>query len=92
VLVALGEVENALVAVQRNTERLAILNRATAAAREAATLSALQYQAGQVDLLVSLDAQRTLLDLEQQTVTTAANRASAYVQLYQALGGGWTSL
>ena len=92
VLTALGEVENALVAVQRNTERLAILNRATAAAREAATLSALQYQAGQVDLLVSLDAQRTLLDLEQQTVTTAANRASAYVQLYQALGGGWTSL
>jgi len=92
VLVALGEVENALVAVQRNTERLAILNRATAAAREAATLSALQYQAGQVDLLVSLDAQRTLLDLEQQTVTTAANRASAYVHLYQALGGGWTSL
>ena len=92
VLVALGEVENALVAVQRNTERLTILNRATAAAREAATLSALQYQAGQVDLFISLDAQRTLLDLEQQTVTTAADRASAYVQLYQALGGGWTPL
>ncbi len=92
VLAALGEVENALVAVQRNTERLDILTRATAAAREAATLSALQFQAGQVDLLVSLDAQRTLLDLEQQTVTTAANRASAYVQLYQALGGGWTPL
>jgi len=92
VLTALGEVENALVAVQRNTERLDLLTRAATAAREAATLSALQYQAGQVDLLVSLDAQRTLLDLEQQTVTTAANRTSAYVQLYQALGGGWTPL
>ena len=92
VLTALGEVENALVAVQRNTERLDILTRATAAAREASTLAALQYQAGQVDLLVSLDAQRTLLDLEQQTVTTAAGRATAYVQLYQALGGGWTAL
>jgi len=92
VLTALGEVENALAAVQRNTERLDILTRATAAAREAADLSALQYEAGQVDLLTSLDAQRTLLDLEQQAVTTTANRATAYVQLYQALGGGWTPL
>ena len=90
VLVALGEVENALVAVQRNTERLDILTRAAAAARQSATLSAQQYQAGQVDLLVSLDAQRTLLDLQQQVVTTAAGRASAYVQLYKALGGGWS--
>jgi multidrug efflux system outer membrane protein len=92
VLTALSEVENALIAVQRTTERLDILTRATTAAREAASLSALQYQAGQVDLLVSLDAQRTLLDLEQQSVTTAANRASAYVQLYKALGGGWSAL
>jgi outer membrane protein TolC len=92
VLTALSEVENALVAVQRNTERLDILTRATAAAREAASLSALQYEAGQVDLLVSLDAQRTLLDLEQQTVTTAAGRVNAYVQLYKALGGGWSPL
>ena len=92
VLVALGEVENALVAVQRNTERLAILARATAAAREAAKLASLQYQAGQVDLLVSLDSERALLDLEQQTVATAASRANACVQLYQALGGGWTRL
>ena len=92
VLAALSEVENALVAVQRTAERLEILNRATAAAREAATLSGLQYEAGQVDQLVSLDAQRTLLDLEQQAVTTAAGRASAYVQLYKALGGGWSPL
>ena len=92
VLTALSEVENALVAVQRNTERLDILTRATAAAREAASLSALQYEAGQVDILVSLDAQRTLLDLEQQTVTTAAGLANAYVQLYKAVGGGWSPL
>lgn len=42
VLVALGEVENALIAVRRNTERLDLLVRATAAAREAAALAALQ--------------------------------------------------
>jgi len=92
VLTALSEVENTLSAVQRNAERLGILNRAAAAAREAATLAGLQYQAGQIDLLVSLVAQRTLLDLEQQEVTTAADRIIAYIQLYKAFGGGWTPL
>ena len=92
VLTALSEVENALVAVQRDAERLEILTRAIAAAREAATLSGLQYEAGQVDLLVSLEAQRTLLSLEQQEVTTTADRTSACIQLYRALGGGWSHL
>lgn len=92
VLVALGEVENALVALQRNTERLALLTRAAAAAREASALSALRYRAGQIDLFISLDAQRTLLELEQQTVATAADRTAAFVQLYRALGGGWSPL
>jgi outer membrane protein TolC len=92
VLTALAEVENALIAVQRQGERLGILARATAAASEAATLAGLQFQAGQVDLLVSLDAQRTLLDLQQLEVTTAADRIAAYIQLYKALGGGWSQL
>jgi multidrug efflux system outer membrane protein len=92
VLTALAEVENALIAVQRQGERLGILTRATAAANEAATLAGQQFQAGQVDLLVSLEAQRTLLDLQQLEVTTAADRIAAYIQLYKALGGGWSHL
>jgi NodT family efflux transporter outer membrane factor (OMF) lipoprotein len=92
VLTALAEVENALVAIQRHAERLIILAEATAAAGEAATLSGLQYQAGQVDLFASLEAQRTLLNLRQQSVTTAADWTSAYIQLYKALGGGWSRL
>ena len=90
VLTALVEVENALVATQRTAERLELLALATNATREAATLSALQYQAGRVDLFVSLEAQRTLLALEQQQITTAADRAGATIQLYRALGGGWS--
>ncbi|MES1167372.1 MAG: efflux transporter outer membrane subunit [Pseudomonadota bacterium] len=92
VLTALADVENALVAVQRQGERLDLLGRATAAASEAATLSGMEFEAGQVDLLVSLDSQRTLLDLQQQAVTTTADRLSAYIQLYKALGGGWSRL
>ena len=92
VLTALSEVENALIAIQRQGERMDILGRATAAASEAATLAGQQFQAGQVDLLVSLEAQRTLLDLQQLEVTTAADRIAAYIQLYKALGGGWSHL
>jgi NodT family efflux transporter outer membrane factor (OMF) lipoprotein len=92
VLTALAEVENALVGIQRHAERLIILAQATAATREAATLSALQYQVGAVDLFASLDAQRTLLSLQQQSVTTAADWTNAYIQLYKALGGGWSHL
>lgn len=90
VLNALAEVENALAAVRRYSEQQRILNKATVAAREAATLAALQYKAGEVDLLVTLDAQRTLLTLEQQEVNATAQSAIASVQLYKALGGGWS--
>lgn len=91
VLTALSEVENALVSVQRNTERLATLDTAVTAAREAERLAELQYQAGQADLLTVLEAQRTLLSVEQQQVTANADRANAHIQLYKALGGGWTN-
>jgi len=90
VLTALGEVENALVSVQRSTARLAILDKAVTAAQEAAHLARLQYQAGQADLLTVLEAERTLLSLEQQQVATTADRTTAHIQLYKALGGGWT--
>jgi multidrug efflux system outer membrane protein len=91
VLNALTEVENALIAIQRSSETLEVVNRAVTAAREAARLASLRYEAGDVDLLDVLDAQRTLLSLEEQQVTNARNRAAAHVQLYQALGGGWSS-
>lgn len=92
VLTALSEVENALVAERRTVERRAVLDRATSAAHSAATLAEQQYEAGQVDLLTVLDAQRTLLNLQQQQVTTLADLTHTHIQLYKALGGGWAAL
>lgn len=89
VLTALSEVEDALVAVQRSRERLAVLRRAVTSAREAAVLAQQQYQAGQVDVLVVLEAQRTLLSVEDEMVTTQGDEMAAHIQLYKALGGGW---
>lgn len=91
VLTALSEVEDALIAIRRQAEKYAILRRTAKSALEASTLARQQYQAGQVDLLSVLEAERTLLNLEDQTIATQAAEIDAHIQLYKALGGGWST-
>jgi NodT family efflux transporter outer membrane factor (OMF) lipoprotein len=91
VLNALVEVENALSSIQKRKQQLATLQTASAAAHQATELAQLQYDAGEVDLLTVLDAQRTELSLDQSRTTTQAQALAAHVQLYKALGGGWSS-
>ena len=90
VLTALSEVEDSLIACRRTGERLIILEKATAAAREAAELAQQRYEAGVTDILTVLDAQRTLLGLDTALYNVRASRTIAYIQLYKALGGGWS--
>jgi multidrug efflux system outer membrane protein len=92
VLNALTEVENALIALKYSRDRILVLRRATDAAQQAAELAAWKYQAGEVDLLVVLEAQRTLLSLEEQSASAREEEVTACVQLYKSLGGGWTPL
>ncbi|MCX6873163.1 MAG: efflux transporter outer membrane subunit [Verrucomicrobia bacterium] len=91
VLTALSETEDALIACRRSAERLASLEKATVSAREADALAQLRYQAGEIDFLDVLDAQRTLLGLEDSLFSTRTDRTTAYIRLYQALGGGWSA-
>lgn len=91
VLLALSEVEDSLIACRRTTERLTALEKATSSARQAALLAEQRYQAGVIDILTVLDSQRTLLGLEDSLFTVRANRTIAYIQLYRALGGGWSA-
>jgi len=88
---ALGEVEDALSAIQRQQERLEHLDAAVLSAREAADLARLRYRAGEADFLSVLDTERTLLGLEQDRVSAASALTTAHIQLYRALGGGWAS-
>ena len=90
ILTALSETEDALIACRRSAERLSSLQRAAAAAREADKLARLRFQAGEIDFLTVLDAQRSLLSLEESLLNTQADRTIAYIQLYKALGGGWS--
>lgn len=91
VLTALSETENALVACRRSAERLALLEKSTVSAREADAIAQQRYQAGEIDFLAVLDAQRTLLGLEDNLLSTTTERTIAYIRLYQALGGGWSA-
>ena len=91
VLLSLSEVEDSLIACRRTTERLATLEKATAAAREAADLAQQSYEAGETDILTVLDAQRSLLGLESSLFSARADRTNSYIQLYKALGGGWSA-
>ena len=90
VLSALEEVENALVALARNHEHRAALAAATEAARQAALMARQRYQAGLIDFQSVLDTERTVLSLEDSLTVARADGILGLIQLYKALGGGWT--
>jgi NodT family efflux transporter outer membrane factor (OMF) lipoprotein len=90
VLTALKDVEDALTAFARDRERLASLQTAAAAARSADQLARIRYEAGQSDFTTVLETERTVLTLEDTLASTTADRTTALIQLYKALGGGWS--
>jgi NodT family efflux transporter outer membrane factor (OMF) lipoprotein len=92
VLTALEEVENSLVAFVEEQRRREALRDATRAAERAVALAQAQYGAGMVDFRSVLDAQRSLLSLQDQLAQSGGAVTSNVVRLYKALGGGWTPL
>ena len=89
-LEALRDVENALVALAGDRERLLRLQDAVAAARQAEQLATQRYAAGLIDYRALLDAQRTLLALQGDLAAARAAWAVDHVRLVKALGGGWS--
>ena len=90
ILTALQEVENALVALTNTRDRQASLETAAEAATNAALLARYRYETGVADFQAVLDTQRTLLSVQDSLTSSKAENTSALVQLYKALGGGWT--
>jgi outer membrane protein, multidrug efflux system len=70
-------------------ERLARLEEAAAASERAASLATLRYEGGVADFLQVLDAERTLLEAQDQLAQGRTAAATAYVALYEARGGVW---
>jgi NodT family efflux transporter outer membrane factor (OMF) lipoprotein len=91
ILRAVEEVENSLTAFVNEQEKNASLNKAVEAAETAVELSEQKYEAGLVDFGNVLDAQRSLLSLENQLAESHGAIAAQLIRLYKSLGGGWSS-
>jgi NodT family efflux transporter outer membrane factor (OMF) lipoprotein len=89
VLTALQEVEDALVALRGDRERLLRLVDATEAAGNAALLARQRYSSGLVDFQVVLETQRAQLTTQASKASARADVSADHVRLYKALGGGW---
>jgi outer membrane protein, multidrug efflux system len=90
VLTALQDVEDALVALSGDQQRLQRLQAASAAAANAELLARQRYQSGLIDFATVLTTQRTLLSAQDSVASVQASLGTDHVRLYKALGGGWT--
>jgi len=89
VLTALQEVEDALIALRGDRERLVSLRRAAESAANAAQLASQRYRSGLIDFQTVLDTQRTQLSTQDSVASANADLSADHVRLYKALGGGW---
>jgi multidrug efflux system outer membrane protein len=90
VLGALEETETALSIYGNALQRRETLRAARDEASRAARISLARQREGQIDFLTVLDAQRTLAQSESELATATRAVAFAQVDLFRALGGGWS--
>jgi len=84
VLTALAEVEDSLIALADDRERLRSLEEAAEAAAHAALLAQQQYNSGLVDFQVVLETQRALLSTQEGVALARAALSADHVFLYKA--------
>jgi len=90
ILVAFREVEDALVAVRTVREQREAQVQQVEALRSALHLASLRYKGGLANYLDVLIAQRNLFEAELALTGTHRLHLVSIVQLYKALGGGWS--
>ncbi len=88
---ALRDVEDARAALANGRVRADALAQAVQAARNAALLAGFRYRSGLVDFQTVLDTERSVRTLEDSQASTQADLTLAMIQLYKALGGGWSA-
>lgn len=89
ILTSLEEVENAIVALETARERERQFIAAFDAANASALLARTQYRAGLTDFTTLNQTETQLLNARNSLTTARSDQATAQVQLFTALGGGW---
>nr|VUD29685.1 NodT family RND efflux system outer membrane lipoprotein [Raoultella sp. NCTC 9187] len=87
---AFREVNDSLDAITRYGEQLTELQDQEAVAQETLRIAGNRYRNGYSSYLDVLDAQRTLFSTQTSVVQVKNNLLLAQVDLYRALGGGWS--
>ena len=89
VLVAVGEVSNALVKIDKQTQQYTIAVDRVATLQKAVENANLLFKSGMATYLEVNIAQGNLLQAELELASIKKERLSSNVELYRALGGGW---
>jgi NodT family efflux transporter outer membrane factor (OMF) lipoprotein len=89
VLLALEDTENALVRHAQARIEDGHRERAALDSANAARLARVRYEAGAIDLLEVLDAERTQLQAQDAFADARTRTAVSVVALYRAMAGGW---
>jgi multidrug efflux system outer membrane protein len=87
VLTALEDFENACVSYSKQQTRLSSVLEQEQASKRAADLAEVQYREGRINFLVLLDAQRTLLQADEDVAAAQTAVNTSAVAVYKALGG-----
>jgi NodT family efflux transporter outer membrane factor (OMF) lipoprotein len=90
VVQAFTDVDSALVAWRYTTEQQTLQQIAVDAARRAATIAREQMRAGTADITAVLTAETTQFTAEDTLAQVRLARFQGLLNLYKALGGGWT--
>lgn len=91
VITALREVSNALVNQQKLAEVEKDQARAVAALQESVRLATLRYSGGFATYFEVIESQQQLFPAENALAQTRRDQLISVVQLYKALGGGWSA-
>ncbi|MHC8286499.1 efflux transporter outer membrane subunit [Pseudomonas sp. XS1P51] len=88
---AAREADDAASGLIKSLARERILREAEVAAKRSLVLANAQYREGYSDFQRVLDAQRALLEQQDNYLVSRSNAVSNAIALYKALGGGWYS-
>ena len=89
VLLAMEEVESALVGYTQELDRRDMLRRSVTAAQRSVELVETLYRTGVTDFQNVLNMQRALVQQQDELAVSEGKVVEYLVRLYEALGGGW---
>lgn len=89
VLVAVGEVSNALIKIEKQKTQFEIVTLRVTTLQKAITNANMLFKNGMVTYLEVIIAQGNLLQAELELASIKKEQLSSNVELYRALGGGW---